>query len=106
MNLRVRRVQEVFDILATTLWVVTAPRKEGGQARLRGPLLVLVFLAPALLSFFPGSDRIDELSPVILPFPPYKSCETQVGCNWPCLAVVSDFTWDRRGVPHHGASTA
>ena len=52
MNLRVRRVQEVFDILATTLWVVTAPRKEGDQARLRGPLLVLVFLAPALLSFF------------------------------------------------------
>ena len=33
MNLRVRRVQEVFDILATTLWVVTAPKQEGRQAR-------------------------------------------------------------------------
>jgi hypothetical protein len=33
MNLRVRRVQEVFDILATTLWVVTAPKQEGRPAR-------------------------------------------------------------------------
>ena len=33
MNLRVRRVQEVFDILATTLWVVTAPKQEGRSAR-------------------------------------------------------------------------
>ena len=82
MNLRVRRVQEVFDILATTLWVVTAPRKEGGQARLRGPLLVLVFLAPALL-FFSVSDRIDELSRVILTFPPYNPVKQRSVAIWP-----------------------
>ena len=85
MNLRVRRVQEVFDILATTLWVVTAPRKEGDQARLRGPLLVLFFSLP-LSSLFSVSDRIDELSRVILTFPPYnpvKHRSVAIGRAWP-----------------------
>lgn len=78
MNLRVRRVQEVFDILATTLWVVTAPRKEGVPARLRGPLLVLCFPRSRSPPIFSVSDRIDELSPVILSFPPYNPVPSKV----------------------------
>ena len=49
MNLRVRRVQEVFDILATTLWVVTAPKQEGSPARGLG---LIKFWQPSLNATF------------------------------------------------------
>ena len=45
MNLRVRRVQEVFDILATTLWVVTAPKQEGRPARGLGLKFSKIYVA-------------------------------------------------------------
>ena len=86
MNLRVRRVQEVFDILATTLWVVTAPRKEGYLVRLRGPLLVLGFSLPLSSLFFQGPTESMSYLQSFSHFPrinPVKHRSVAIGRAWP-----------------------